>query len=215
MRTYSQHGEDVLIWQLFTEMMGREKFTYIDIGAHHPFVISNTALLYEKGCNGVNIEANPALMENFYRERKHDINLCCGVGPRHGQMPFYMLDEYSGRNSFNKELLDRFIEEHQEVRIQKNIQVEIYTLEEIVEKYCNGIMPDYMDIDIEGLEYDTLSTLDFSKYAPKVITYEVNRNNMETRDKMNKLMAENGYAFYVKTGTNYTWIKEEYRKYII
>ena len=214
-KSYSQHGEDVLIWQLFTDMIGMKRFTYMDIGAHHPFLTSNTALFYEKGCVGINVEANPMLIENFYRERKHDVNLCCGVGAEEGEMTFYMLDDHSGRNSFDRELLDRFIQKNPEARIQKTMQIKVITIQEIVERYWKGIMPDYMDIDIEGLEYDALCGLDFSRYAPKVITYEVNRDNPLSKDKMDGLMKENGYVFYVKTGTNYTWIRQEYSKYII
>lgn len=73
--------------------MGIKKPSYIDIGAHHPYEISNTAIFYMNGCRGVNVEANPNLIDEFYKERPDDINICCGVGNHPGKMPFYMIDE--------------------------------------------------------------------------------------------------------------------------
>lgn len=87
-KSYAQHGKDVIIINLF-KLLGIEKPSYIDIGDHHPYEISNTALLYELGSNGINIEANPNLLEEFKKERKHDINICCGIGSKDSEcMPF-------------------------------------------------------------------------------------------------------------------------------
>lgn len=78
-KSYAQHGEDVLIFDFFKTWLKIKNPTYIDIGAHHPYEISNTAIFYENGCRGVNIEANPILFENFKHERPNDINICCGI----------------------------------------------------------------------------------------------------------------------------------------
>ena len=49
--------------------------TYIDIGAYHPYYLSNTAHFYQAGCRGINIEPNPLLFRAFGKHRPHDINL--------------------------------------------------------------------------------------------------------------------------------------------
>lgn len=79
-RSYAQHGEDTLIFNMLTKVLKISKPSYIDIGAHHPYEISNTAIFYEHGCRGVNIEANPVLFKRFPVERPEDINICCGLG---------------------------------------------------------------------------------------------------------------------------------------
>ena len=77
-RSYSQCGEDLLVQYIFN-LRGIQKPSYIDIGANHPYFLSNTALFYEKGSRGINIEANPQLAENFKTHRPEDINLNIGI----------------------------------------------------------------------------------------------------------------------------------------
>ncbi len=52
-----------------------DKGFYVDVGACHPFMYSNTALLYESGWRGINIEPNPNLMKNFHNHRPLDVNV--------------------------------------------------------------------------------------------------------------------------------------------
>src|SRR5437763_16778861 len=59
-RTYAQFGEDLIFLNIFA-LLGINTPSYIDVGAHHPVNISNTALLYERGCRGIKIDANPDL----------------------------------------------------------------------------------------------------------------------------------------------------------
>jgi len=49
--SFSSEGEDKILLELLPK-----KGTYLDIGAHHPFWISNTALLYLRGWSGVNVD---------------------------------------------------------------------------------------------------------------------------------------------------------------
>ena len=47
--SFSQCGEDLIVKFIF-DCLGINSPTYIDIGAHHPHYISNTALFYKNGC---------------------------------------------------------------------------------------------------------------------------------------------------------------------
>ena len=51
-KSYSQCGEDLIIYNAFS-YMNIKNIYYIDIGAHHPFYLSNTAFFCNKGCNGI------------------------------------------------------------------------------------------------------------------------------------------------------------------
>ncbi len=77
-RTYAQHGDDLAIINLFNCLRIQQP-SWLDIGAHHPFHLSNTALLYQRGSRGINVEANPALMEAFKLHRPEDKNVCVAV----------------------------------------------------------------------------------------------------------------------------------------
>jgi hypothetical protein len=72
--SYSQSGEDVIVKFIF-DCIGISKPTYLDVGAHHPYYISNTALFYESGSIGINIEPDPLLFKEFLNHRKNDIKL--------------------------------------------------------------------------------------------------------------------------------------------
>lgn len=53
--SYSQCGEDLIVSFIFNRL-GILNPNYIDIGAHHPYKLSNTAFFYESGSRGINIE---------------------------------------------------------------------------------------------------------------------------------------------------------------
>src|ERR1035437_2058923 len=82
-KSYSQCGDDLNIDYVF-RWRGIAHPSYIDIGANHPYSISNTAIFYENGCRGINVEANPQLIFVFQAARPDDINLNVGIGDKEG-----------------------------------------------------------------------------------------------------------------------------------
>lgn len=193
--SYAQHGDDFMILNLF-KLLGIEKPSYLDLGAHHPFDISNTALLYARGSRGVNVEANPILFPAFLVHRPHDINLNVGVGPEHGKKDFYMYDDKSGRNTFSA----REVKSLEGVMAVKDkMSLPIWTLDEIVAHSCMGVYPDFLSCDIEGLDFVVLAGADMSKSAPKVLCVETRRHEeMSTRI----MLASKDFKFYCRMGEN-------------
>lgn len=167
--TYSQHGEDLMLMN-FSHLLHLEKPSYLDIGAYHPEQINNTALLYENGSRGINIEANPILIPAFHKQRPEDYQLCAGVGLKKGNFPFYMENDYSVLNSFEKVHI-----ETQNIKINKVIYLAMITLKDVITDYCNGKFPDILLMDIEGMDYEVLSSFDFSQTFPKIICAELSR----------------------------------------
>lgn len=210
--TYAQHADDLMILNIFM-FLGVSKPSYIDIGAHHPYLISNTALLYSRGSRGINVEANPNLIKQFLLDRPEDINLCVGVGVEEKMMPFYMIDEESGRNSFSKEAIDLYLKKEPGATIKHILHIPVMTLEQIIKEYADGIFPDLLSIDVENMDYDILRSYDFTKNAPKVIDVEVHFKNEEdyVGDKMKELLFGQGYFLYCKMGANFIFVKDEYK----
>jgi len=216
--TYSQHGEDLIIYNAFKHMgffKNNKLPSYMDVGAHHPYYISNTAFFYEKGCRGVNIEANPILIEEFNKERPEDTNLCFGIGPKEGTFPFY-ISKISGLNTFKKENLqyNEFLVEvdtgkKEKFEVEDIINLPVKRLDEVVKEYCNGIWPDYMSIDIEGMEYESLKDCDLEK-GPKLIVVEVNYDG----DLFVKLFEKKGYFPYLWYRENIIFIRNDYESLV-
>ena len=205
--SYAQQGDDFVVINIMRNL-GCERFTYLDLGAHHPWDISNTALFYENGCRGVNIEANPNLIRLFDKYRPEDTNANVGVGTKAGKMPFYMIDECSGRNSFLKAHVEAFVRENPQFQITQVIDVPVMTPMGIIEEYCHGEWPDFVSIDVEGLDYDILAAADFSKSAPLVIDVETDRDDVAP---ITALMKERGYVPVFKCRGDMIFVRKEDR----
>lgn len=204
--SYAQHADDMMLLNIF-ELMGIQKPSYLDIGAHHPSHLSNTRLLYDRGCRGANIEANPNLMDAFWEERPEDTNLNFGVGPVAGTMPFYMHSPDSGRNTFDEKERDQWVSEGHPVTEIKDIKV--YTLNYVLNSLAEvHKFFDLMTIDIEGYDFDVLKSMDVGRgNMPKVVCVEVRRDR--THDFIN-MMTGHKYFCHVRMAENLIFIKNEY-----
>ncbi len=197
--TYAQHGEDLILMNLF-KILEIDQPAYLDIGAHHPFNISNTALLYARGSSGVNVEANPNLIDAFRKLRPRDTNVNVGISLAEGELDFYCIDDFSGRNTFDPKAAQDFVAMNPEFKIRSVLKIPTMTLNAIVDKYCNGIFPDFLSIDIEGLDLPVLKDVDFSTSHPKVICVEVvSGANTDISDELKQVLKQKDYSLYVKT----------------
>lgn len=195
--TYAHCGEDIMVCNLF-ELMQIERPSFIDLGAHHPFHLSNTALLYGRGSRGFNIEANPKLMAEFFIHRPEDTNINIGISLTGGRKEFFMWDDRSGRNTFSREWADKL-----EVK-GGSIYLSTFTLKDIVDLYCGEEYPDFMSIDIEGLDYEVLESADFSKSSPKVICLE----SWDT-PKFKRMMESQGYTLYSRHNVDLIFVRND------
>ena len=197
-KTYAQFGEDLVLLNV-AQSLGIEKGRYFDVGAHHPFNISNTALLYERGWRGVCIEANPNLIGDFAHHRPEDNILNVGIGTAPGIMPFYMIDDYSGRNSFNLETAQQFVRDYPNFQISTTKEIPVVTLDSL---FRSLYLPDLLCIDIEGLDY---AVLDGMEARPKIICVE---NHGKVKD-FDDLMESKKYAKLFNTVANGIYINED------
>ena len=211
--TYSQFGDDMQLINLFHQI-GIGQPSYLDIGAHHPYVMSDTAALYQRGSRGINVDADRNLMIPFVMERNEDTNVCAAVSDKCSIASFYHIAKVPGCSTLVKNRAEAFVSElpqYGPIDIQTMVTV---TLDQLVSKLCkNGCYPDFLNLNIGGNEYEVLksSELLYSN-GPAVIDVEVDGNEHE---KFKKMMEENGYFFYIRLGVNEIYIREKYRNSII
>ena len=65
---------------------------------------------------------------------------------------------------------------------------------------------DFLNIDLEGQEYEVLRDFDFKKYKIDLISVEMLSHNIlskKTSIKLNKLLVRNKFKFIYKTGVNF------------
>ncbi|WP_292389771.1 FkbM family methyltransferase [Methanosarcina sp. UBA5] len=56
--------------------------------------------------------------------------------------------------------------------IVKVMKIHTKNISKLIDEYCKGIFPDYLTIDVEGIEIDILKNINFTKNYPKVIVCE-------------------------------------------
>lgn len=197
-KTYSQHGEDLFLCNL-ANLLEIEKPSYLDLGAHHPTEISNTALLYKRGSRGVNVEANPYLIGAFIKERPEDINIQCGVAVNPGRQTFYMYDKTSGLNSFQRGEIEKV-----KLKAKEKMEIECLTLEDIVNQGCGGRFPDFLLTDIEGLDLPVLSSIPRPGPLPKIIMAEV---RLHQSDEAKSILLEKGFDYHCRIVSNMVFVR--------
>ncbi|MCL2078869.1 MAG: FkbM family methyltransferase [Oscillospiraceae bacterium] len=204
---YPLHGEDVAVYMIF-KCINKNRFTYIDLGANHPFHGSNTAILYSNGCRGICVEANPDIIKMLKQFRPEDIVLNVGVGVQPGVLPYYMF-ETNVYNTFSIDAAKCY--EAVDQKIAETRMIPVMTANEIIMHYANNKWPDFLQIDIEGWDYDVLKSCDFSQNAPSVICSEVGDANVQN---MNCMLDEKGFSPFYRTVSNMIYIRKDILKRI-
>lgn len=167
--SYSQTGEDLIVKHIFNSLNIKHP-SYLDIGAHHPLRLNNTALFYHEHSKGVNIEPNPFLVPFFYSHRPLDINLNLGISTSTGEADFYIMSS-SLLSTFSKEEAQRYVDDHNK-RIKEIRKMEVTTYDNIIHKYFDNKAPDFLSLDVEGIDEDIIRSIDYQKHPPLVICVE-------------------------------------------
>lgn len=203
-RSYSQHGEDLLIANIF-KLIGRECPSFMDVGAHHPSHISNTCLLSQRGSRGLNVDANQVLIDYFMEMRPQDTNVCIGVAPSPGIGVFLVYDDYSGRNSFCQAEFDS----DPNLKVNKTVDVELTSINALVSKHLNGFWPSFLNIDIEGLDYQVLESANFAwGNRPDVICVEARKKESW---RFVSHMKSRGYFPIIRMGENLIFVADPHK----
>jgi len=210
--SYAQSGEDLIVKYIF-DNLGILRPTYIDIGAHHPFYLSNTALFYETGSIGINIEPDPTLFKLFSRYRKKDININIGIGIENGVSDFYVISTPT-LNTFSKAEAERYAEEG-DYKITEILKIKTCSLENVLKVHNNGRFPDFLNIDAEGLDEMIVKSIDLKNNYPIVICVETASFSATGKSVKNTalidLLSAKGYRIYADTFINTIFLNHNAR----
>lgn len=198
--SYSQEGEDLIIKNIFKNI--NDGF-YIDIGAHHPYKYSNTYLLYKKGWKGVNIDPDKKFLPLFNRARKRDINLNIAVGSKDKSMDYFTFKD-TALNTFSRQRY-KIVIDNQQSEFTGKFRLKVHSFEKLLLKYLKGKKINFINIDIEGLEYEILSSFNIKKYTPEIIAVE---NLGKYRNKLENLLKKEGYECEAKTSITEIYVKK-------
>lgn len=213
LNTYSQAGEDAIINFLLGEKK-INKISYLDIGTNKPDFGNNTFLFYKNANKGVCIEADSSLIKNIKKIRKNDIIINAGVSFMENDKTsadFFIFDE-PALNTFHRgEAKSR--QKSGKHKIKKIEKVKLVTINELISKYFTHY-PDLLSIDIEGLDFIVLKSLNFSKYPIPIIcveTCQYSENHIRPKNEsiINFMLSKN-YMIYADTYINTIFVNKKW-----
>lgn len=202
--SYSQTGEDrILEWLLDISVEG----TYVDVGANHPSYLSNTLLLYQRGWRGINIDGNPDLIKLHNSIRPRDKNVHAVVSDNERNVIF-TIAKNSAHSTLSTTFEKLLIKER---GVEKQISVTSRTLTTILRECGCPMSFDLLTVDVEGHEYEVLSSLCFEEYHPRVIVCEMHEFDLLVPEQncVYRLLKNNGYELVAYAIWNGYFVKKE------
>jgi FkbM family methyltransferase len=203
--SYAQNHEDILIDRLFRGEVG----TYMDIGACHPVLDSNTWFFYERGWRGVNFEPSASSFRLFLEKRPEDLNLNLAASDSDGELTFYEVDDHdiNGTSTLSAEIARGYSRRGLEVSETK---VPVRTVRGLVEE--NNIdPPDFLSIDVESFEYQVIQGIDLENWRPKLIVVEstLPGSTEPNYQSWEPTLLGHGYRFMAFNGLNRFYLRDD------
>ena len=187
---YSQFGEDIIL----KELLKKENINgfFVDVGCFHPKKYSNTYMLYKKGWSGINIDMEKDKISLFNMVRPRDYSILSAVSDKSEQATLYRYSRYGLGSTIDSDYASKTSDD---LFDKKTIRTK--TLNEIIEKspYTEKQI-DVLSIDVEGMDFKVLNSLNFQKYKPKIVIIEDHHRDIEEILETNiyKLLKKHSYA---------------------
>jgi FkbM family methyltransferase len=207
-KSYSQCGEDLLVAFVLNMLLGSRPKIYLDIGANHPFHLSNTALLYQQGGRGYLVEPDPRLASLLKRRRPRDKVLQVGIHFSGAEKaPFFILNPPT-LNTFSRSEMERCVAMGH--TLTDTVSVNLKNVNAVLELIGDL---DFLNIDTEGLDKAILEMIDWNKHRPtcicvETLSYDVFNEPKKITDIV-KLMLDKGYILYADTYINSIFVDAE------
>ena len=195
-----EFGEDIFIRRFFKN---KKKGFYVDIGCYHPIKGSLTYYLFKEGWKGLNVDLSKISVDLFKTARPKDYNFNAAITDFDGETFYYENGEINQQNSLT---LDND---------KKKKKIQAYKLETLLNNLSISNI-DYLNIDVEGSDFKVISSLDFSKYRPKLISIEQNIYNSEKiiKDQCHEFLTKKNYFLASKIGVTCIYIDDKFESSI-
>ena len=209
--SYSQTGEDLIV-RFILGQLNITQPKYLDLGAHHPDFLNNTNIFYQNGGSGVNVEPDPFLIQQFDKLRPNDINLNVGIGFRENEelMDFFVMSD-KVLNTFSKEEAEK-IESYGTYKIEQVLQIKLIPISKVLSYFKAGL-PNFVTLDVEGLDLQIIKTIDFESFRPQVfcietITYTEDKSERKITEIIDWMLSKD-YFVYADTFINTIFVDKQ------
>lgn len=204
--SYAQNSEDVVIWRALGHVEGG---FFIDVGAADPIGYSVTYSLYLEGWRGLNIEPEPNFAAALRKLRPSDITIEAAVGDVEGSLTL-RVPAGTGLSTADPVGAQRLADAGFAF---EELQVPVRTLAQICEEHCRSNHEIHLlKVDVEGLETQVLTGMDFGRWRPWVVVVEATEPMSTTRshERWEPTLLDNGYEFKLFDGLNRFYLAVEH-----
>jgi FkbM family methyltransferase len=187
MSSYSQFGEDLLLWKYFG---ARPEGFFVEVGANHPTKCSQTWLFEQQGWKGILVEPIARNCELLRQQRPGSRVFQCALGARE-QRGRAQLSVAAGNDGLSG------LHVNEGVVVDRMEEVEVRTLDEILAEAGNPKI-DFVSIDVEGMELQVLRGFDLTRHRPAVLLVEDHLKQLG----VHRHLVRHGYRVVKRTGVN-------------
>jgi FkbM family methyltransferase len=208
--SFSQEGEDLILASFFGGLIGERKGIYVDVGAHHPWHLSNTAFFYLRGWSGLNIDPTPGTRKLFEKARPRDTTLEVAVGIERSTVMLHRFQ--SGEmNSLSASVAEARIAESVAIYVDQ-VQVDVFPLSDLIEQYLHPEQAiDFLNVDVEGLDLDVLKSNHWDRFRPTVVVVEDFESSIATGafSNIENFLVERGYSMSARTRITSIFVRQD------
>jgi FkbM family methyltransferase len=198
---FSQTGEDTVLKFLLRE---GGNGVYVDIGCNTPIYLSNTFFLYISGWNGICVDANERLCQQYKKARPFDTVVHAAVSDVEKEVTFHISDKVPAVSTIDQQQLEEW-KKHWE--FNREVKMITQRVETILDKHLpTGTSIDVLSIDVEGHDLNALMSVNLNKYRPRFIVIEIHEFKLSENndDPIVKYLKDNGYVLeYFSTINGY------------
>jgi FkbM family methyltransferase len=190
----AEYQESHRVWQFFG---CTKQGVFVEVGANHPTLMSQTWHLEQQGWSGVLVEPNPELCELLRARRPRSRTFQVAAGNPEQTVEIDLLMGVSDLCSTLAPVLNSPLS-------GAKVRVELRTLDSILaETKIERI--DFLSIDVEGMELEVLRGFNLEKYAPRLILLEEHRHDF----KKHFYLRRHGYRLVKRTGLNNWYVPHD------
>jgi FkbM family methyltransferase len=192
MRSYSQFGEDIQIWDCLGRR--REGF-FVEVGANHPVRLSQSYFFELQGWRGILVEplGEKCALLRAQRPGSQVFEAAAGAPEQQGRGQFVVAtdDMLSG------------LRERPWLEVAERRTVEVRTLDDILAEAGEPHI-DFLSVDVEGTELDVLRGLDLHRHRPEILLVEEHLEGLH----VHRYLRGRHYLLVRRTGCNNWYVPE-------
>lgn len=202
--SYAQNLEDYHLDLVFGD---QPSGTYVDVGGGHPVADNVSFWFYLKGWRGLIVEPQEALADLYAYVRPRDHTVSCLAGRSDGEAEFHQVEKLHG---FSTTVRENAAGANQFGADFTTVRKPVRTLAGLCA--AAGLARiDFLKIDVEGAEAETIAGMDFQRRRPRVVVVEaIAPGSMaESWQDWEPALLAAGYAFAFFDRLNRFYVAQE------